>query len=64
MRLRGGWVSAYPQHNQYLARQRPLTSKDHLRKQTALLASKPAVNGRIPAKRLEKYGHLEADILK
>ncbi|KAG9668479.1 hypothetical protein KCU95_g17744, partial [Aureobasidium melanogenum] len=37
---------------------------DHLRKQIALLASKPAVNGRIPAKRLEKYGRLEADILK
>ncbi|KAG9886211.1 hypothetical protein KCU94_g17269, partial [Aureobasidium melanogenum] len=37
---------------------------DHLRKQTTLLASKPAVNGRIPAKRLEKYGRLEADILK
>ncbi|KAG9975357.1 hypothetical protein KCU78_g22741, partial [Aureobasidium melanogenum] len=37
---------------------------DHLRKQATLLASKPAVNGRIPAKRLEKYGRLEADILK
>ncbi|KAG9515306.1 hypothetical protein KCV07_g7502, partial [Aureobasidium melanogenum] len=37
---------------------------DHLRKQTTLLASKPAVNGRIPAKRLERYGRLEADILK
>ncbi|KAI4724146.1 hypothetical protein E4T49_08105 [Aureobasidium sp. EXF-10728] len=37
---------------------------DHLRKQTTLLSSKPAVNGRIPAKRLEKYGRLEADILK
>ncbi|THY31833.1 hypothetical protein D6D01_02766 [Aureobasidium pullulans] len=37
---------------------------DHLRKQTTSLTSKPSVNGRIPAKRLERYGRLEADILK
>ncbi|CAD0108965.1 unnamed protein product [Aureobasidium uvarum] len=46
------------------SRSRQLTTTDHLRKQTTLLSSKPAVNGRIPAKRLEKYGRLEADILK
>jgi hypothetical protein len=44
--------------------QRQLTTTDHLRKQTTLLSSKPAVNGRIPARRLEKYGRLESDILK
>ncbi|KAI5246672.1 hypothetical protein E4T42_06276 [Aureobasidium subglaciale] len=41
-----------------------LTAPDHLRKQTTSLTSRPTVNGRIPAKRLEKYGRLEGDILK
>lgn len=46
------------------SRQHQLTVADHLRKQTTSLTSKPSVNGRIPAKRLERYGRLEADILK